>query len=423
MRANRIALAAALLAGCGGSHVDMNQVADRYVRLVLAVGVHDPAYVDAYYGPPEWKDEAAKEKLPLDVILQRAADAVSLIDRANPAPPPDKALDQLRRHFLRKQLQSLIGRVRQLQGHKMTFDEESAALYDAVAPDKPQDYYAERLARLGTILPGSGEMAGRVEAFEKDFRIPRDRLDSVFRAAIAEARTRTRRHIRLPQEENFRVEYVTNQVWTAYNWYQGDYQSLIQVNTSLPIDIKTIIRLACHEGYPGHHVYNVLLEDRLSRHLGWGEFRVYPLFSPQSLIAEGSADYGVDLVLPSAGQIEFMKQTLFPMAGLDPSKVELYDEVMRLVEDVRYAGIEIGRAFLDGKQNEEQTVAQLVSRALYTPDRARQRIEFMRKNRSYIINYNYGKELVARYMNGAGNEPWEAFERLLSSPMTASNLQ
>ena len=31
----------------------MNEIAERYVKLVLATGQHDPAYVDSYYGPPE----------------------------------------------------------------------------------------------------------------------------------------------------------------------------------------------------------------------------------------------------------------------------------------------------------------------------------------------------------------------------------
>ena len=38
----------------------MGPLAERYVRLVLAVGQHDPDFVDAYYGPPEWKPRAAK---------------------------------------------------------------------------------------------------------------------------------------------------------------------------------------------------------------------------------------------------------------------------------------------------------------------------------------------------------------------------
>ena len=40
----------------------MNAIAETYVKLVLAMGQHDADYVDAYYGPAEWKDAAAKEK-------------------------------------------------------------------------------------------------------------------------------------------------------------------------------------------------------------------------------------------------------------------------------------------------------------------------------------------------------------------------
>ena len=35
------------------------------MKLVLAMGQHDSDYVDAYYGPPEWKKQ---EKKPLDAI-------------------------------------------------------------------------------------------------------------------------------------------------------------------------------------------------------------------------------------------------------------------------------------------------------------------------------------------------------------------
>ena len=40
----------------------MNDVAERYVRLVLALGQHDPDYVDAFYGPADWKTEAEQAK-------------------------------------------------------------------------------------------------------------------------------------------------------------------------------------------------------------------------------------------------------------------------------------------------------------------------------------------------------------------------
>ena len=75
---------------------------------------------------------------------------------------------------------------------------------------------------------------------------------------------------------------------------------MIQVNTDLPIFVDRAIDLACHEGYPGHHVYNVLLEKALVRDRGWPEYQVYALFSPQSLIAEGTANYGIEVAFPPA---------------------------------------------------------------------------------------------------------------------------
>jgi hypothetical protein len=109
-----------------------------------------------------------------------------------------------------------------------------------------------------------------VDQYRRRFVIPRERLDTVFRTAVAESRRRTLRHVRLPANESFTIEYVTGKSWSGYNWYQGGARSLIQVNTDLPIFIDRALDLAAHEGYPGHHVYNVLLEQHLVRDRGGG---------------------------------------------------------------------------------------------------------------------------------------------------------
>ena len=153
-------------------------------------------------------------------------------------------------------------------------------------------------------------------SFIQDFIIPKEKLNAVFSAAIKEARRRTHAQIDLPANENFVVEYVTDKSWSGYNWYQGKSQSLIQINTDLPIYIDRAIDLASHEGYPGHHVYNVLLEQHLVDERGWLEFSVYPLFSPQSLIAEGSANYGIEVAFPAQDRLQFEQEVLFPLAGL-----------------------------------------------------------------------------------------------------------
>ena len=50
-----------------------NAAAEHYVRLVLALGLHDPDFVDAYYGPPAWRTEVEQAKWPLQEINKRAA--------------------------------------------------------------------------------------------------------------------------------------------------------------------------------------------------------------------------------------------------------------------------------------------------------------------------------------------------------------
>ena len=58
----------------------LNQIARSYVKLVLAVGQHDSMYVDAYYGPREWLEEAQSSKKPLDGIKQAALSLAAELD-------------------------------------------------------------------------------------------------------------------------------------------------------------------------------------------------------------------------------------------------------------------------------------------------------------------------------------------------------
>ena len=129
------------------------------------------------------------------------------------------------------------------------------------------------LDSLNAVLPGSGPVPARLERYKQNFVIPKEKLDTVFKAAIAEAKKRTAAQVQLPPEESFTLEYVTDKPWSGYNWYQGSMKSLIQINTDLPIFIDRAIDLGAHEGYPGHHVYNVLLEKNLVRDRGWPEYR------------------------------------------------------------------------------------------------------------------------------------------------------
>jgi hypothetical protein len=403
----------------------MNGAAEKYVRLSLALGRHDKDYVDAYYGPPEWKKEAEASTRPLSEIRD---DARAL--RAQIARLPDGGgeLDRRRRRFLDRQLEALGARADLLAGAKMSFDEESRLLYDAVAPTHGEEHFRTLRARLEKELPGPGPIQSRFEEFRKHFVVPREKLDAVFQAAIAAARERVRGRLTLPETESFTVEYVTGKSWSGYNWYQGGYRSLIQVNTDLPIYIDRAIDLACHEGYPGHHVFNVLLEKNLVRDRGWIEFQVYPLFSPESLIAEGSANYGIEMAFPGEERLAFETKTLYPLAGIDPAGAARYTRVRELVDGLSYAGNEAARRYLDGRIDAKAASAWLTEYGLMSPERAEQRVRFIEQYRSYVINYNLGKDLVRRWVVAQGGTPqhpdrrWSAFGTLLSTPMLPSEL-
>ena len=404
----------------------MADLAERYVKLVLAVGVHDADYVDAYYGPPEWREAAARERRSLAELDREAGALLAALAGRAPAAGADE-LEQLRHRYLTRQVESLRARLSMLRGERLSFDAESAALYDAVAPVHTEQEFAAVLAQLEQRLPGEGALAERYEAFRGGFEIPKDRLDAVFAAAIEGCRERTLAHIALPAEESFTIEYVTGKTWSGYNWYQGDYRSLIQINTDLPIYIDRAIDLACHEGYPGHHVYNVLLERQLVRERGWPEFSVYPLFSPQSLIAEGTANYGIEVAFPDAERRAFERTVLFPAAGLDASQVELFYEIAALVEQLSYAGNEAARRYRNGEIDAEAAARWHTTYTLSSPARAEQRVRFIDQYGAYVINYNLGKDLVARYVERrAGDDAerrWREFARLISSPRLPSGLE
>src|SRR5690606_23135856 len=309
---------------------------------------------------------------------------------------------------------------------RLSFDAEARALYDASPPTHDVAEFEAVLAELDGLLPGTGSVAERYAAFRSRYVIPRERLDTVFQAAIAACRARTARYLDIPEGESFTVEFVTDQPWSGYNWYQGGLRSLIQVNTDLPITIDRAIDLACHEGYPGHHLYNVMLESRLVRGRGWVEYSVYPLFSPQSLIAEGSANYGIDVAFPGDERLAFERDSLFPLAGLDPATAADYARVQQRAARVSYAGNEAARLYLNGELDAEGTAAWLVRYAMYTPESAAQRVRFMDRYRSYVINYNLGRDLVAAYIErGAPDEAerWRRFGELISSPRLPGGLQ
>ena len=174
--------------GPGGRDRDRcdGQVAEEYVKLVLALGQHDADYVDAYYGPPEWKTGRRNiEARPGSLIARRAPHesrrGAGRVERqpARRDAAPAAAVPRA----------AALGAVRPAcecsKGERLSFDEESRALYDAVAPTHPESHFQEILDRLEKRFPGNGPLVERYEAFRRDSS---SRATSSIRSSSARSR-------------------------------------------------------------------------------------------------------------------------------------------------------------------------------------------------------------------------------------------
>jgi hypothetical protein len=427
VRGAALGLSAVLAAGCVTAPArplrgPLDAPAEAYVKLALAIGAHDPEYVSAYYGPPAWRDEAAREKLPLAEIVRRAGGALREVEAACPAPGPFGAW---RCGFLRAQLEAVRAEAERLSGRRFTFEEEARAVYGIALAGGGGQLEAEA-AVIAALVPGEGDVAARLRAYLKRFEVPEPLLGDVLARSIAECRARTARHVSLPPGERVDLERVSGRPWAMYSGYRGDFRTVLQVNSDVPLGAWPVLVLGCHEAYPGHHVLSTLLEERLVRPHGLVELAILPLFSPFGVVVEGSAVYAPELAYPGDEATQFERGVLFPAAGLDPAEATRYVEVARRVGRLRYlVRLEAARRLLDGEADRDATRAWLERVGFYTRPEADRLLRFVDGYRAYAAAYVVGPDLVRARVERAGTDPaarWRAFEELLVPPTLPADL-
>lgn len=399
----------------------LDQAGEDFVKIALRMGEVDSDYVDAYSGPTEWRaaikgTTVKPEGLARDIETFRSR--LSLLEV--------KVDENIRRKNLIKLLRAMAVRLDVVTGKEVSFDREVSDIYDVKPPRYNLSVYDAVLAELDALVPGEGSTEERVLAFRNKFEIPKDKLKPVFDRAISECRARTQKYFDLPKTENFRMEFVNNKAWSGYNYYQGNYESLIQINTDFPITIERAVDLGCHEGYPGHHVWNLFIERELVGKRGWIEYSVNPLFGPFGPLAEGSGNFGVELAFPGSEKTKFETEVLYPMAGLDAKEAKKFEKVLELEGKLSHATNDIARRYLDGELSKEEAVPLIQKYYLQSYEKSEQRLRFMEKYRGYVINYNIGQDIVRDYIAKAGNTPeaqWSAFRDMLIIPLTPGDMQ
>ena len=401
----------------------LDEIAAAYLRLSLEIGTHEPGYIDAYYGPPAL--QKAAETAPRDKPALLAATRALMAEVDLAARRISDPLAKRRAAFLRAQLRAAETRLQMMQGTRFAFAAEAERLFGVRPRLQPLASYDSELAKIETLVPGDGTLADRVETYLDAFAIPKERLQKTFDAAIARCRGRSMAHIAMPEGESFRLEFVTGKSWSGYNYYQGGYHSLIQVNTDLPIRLSRALDLGCHEGYPGHHLLNMKLEEKLVKERGWAEFSVYPLYSPQSLIAEGSANYGIDLAFSGSSKADTERDVLMPIAEIAVPADDRYWQLLAAIKRASGARLTIAQQYLDGVIDRPTAILLTQKYLLVSARRAEQSVSFTDEYRSYVINYGLGETMVRAYVERGKpgrDEMWRRMAKIVSEPTLPSDL-
>jgi hypothetical protein len=392
---------------------DLDDFGRAYLRLALEINKHVDGYIDAYIGPAALKKEVeATGKKPASVLLN---DLAALRDKMPTGDPAREA-------YLKAVFRATDCTLRIQTGEEFDYLDEVNRLYDINPRKIDESEFATARRELDTLLPGEGDVAGRLDAWRKRYELRPEQLMPMLDLTRNETRQRTRDLVELVEGEGVELTAVTNQPWSAYNWYKGNAQSLIEFNVDLPVSALALIELFAHEAYPGHHTEGQLKEKYLYQELGYAEQAAMLLHSPSAVIAEGIAVTALEMIFPDDSHHQWNAEVLFPAVGVEADPPEMIRRIEAAREKLRYVSGNAAILYNTGEYTPDQTIDYIQTYALSTRARSEKSFRFISHPlfRSYPFTYTQGYDLIAQ---AAQNEDKKAlFLRLLTGQMLPSAL-
>ena len=388
----------------------MPDVVERYLLLGLRLGRHVDGFVDAYYGPDELSSAVAEEDVGPAESLVAEADAL-LRDLAS------AELDRHRREWIRDQVRGVRVAARVLAGESVSYSDEVEGCYGVRPEEWSEDAYRAAHERLDELLPPGDSLIDRFERWRESHAVPAERMVPATLAAAEVLRRRVAGLVDLPEGEELLVEEVHDEPWWAFNYYLGRLRSRVVVNADALTTASEIVMLASHEVYPGHHTERAVKERRLVDERGWLEETLLLVPTPQSVVCEGIAETGLDVVLDDGLREEL--ESTFAAQGL-PADLELALEVLRVRRPLRRVGLDVALLVHEHGASDDEAKAHYERWALARPDRAARALRFATDPtwRAYAISYSAGAELCEWYTAGDAAR----FRTLLTEQIRVSDL-
>lgn len=380
-----------------------------YLELCLRLGRHVEGLVDAYYGPPEISGRVEAEELRDPSAL--AADAAALAESLD-------GLDESRRNWLGAQLLGLETVARRLAGEEIGYEDEVERCYGVRPQWVDEDAFEEAHRSLDEVLSGSGSLAERYQAWREADGLRGDELAAVFQALLEDFRSRTQELVGLPPGETVDVDYVSDEPWAAFNYYQGGLRSRIAVNTDVSLTPSFVVELAAHEAYPGHHTEHAWKEQLRVREGGEVEESAQMIGTPAALISEGIAGLAAEILLGDDEQEVTATHLAGTSVGYDPDLSRAIQRARRPLERV---GPNVALLLHTRDASNEEAVEYHMRWALTSRKRAEQAVRFITDPlwRAYVTTYTDGYDLCRDFVAG---DP-QRFRRLLTEQLTPVDLR
>ena len=291
-----------------------------YLELCLRLGRHIDGLVDAYYGPPEISEQVEAEELreprPWCVTLppcsKRSTGTPSVRPVAAGCAPsssgsrPSHAGSRARRSPTRTRSSAVTA-----------FDRSGWTRMPSRGSPRP---------RRGTPRLGSGR--GALPGLARGRRPSRGGAGPGVPGAPRRFPFANGGLFGLPKGEAVEVEYVTDEPWAAFNYYQGGLLSRVAVNTDVAMSPTFLVEFAAHEAYPGHHTENTWKEQLLVRDAGCLEELAQMIGAPAALISEGIAGLAPEMMLGDDEQEVTAEHMRGTSVAYDP-------ELSRAVQEAR----------------------------------------------------------------------------------------
>ena len=394
-----------------------DDLVQRYLALAVELGERDPDSLDFYVG----SDSSVEASRSHAEKLETMRSSVRVLSREVSDLPESSSFDADRKSLLLHQLDALCLRSEQLLGSNRSFNEESAVLFGVTYPVDSDSVKRKKIrSRLDLLLGRPANLSRAYARYDGRFVVPDGLVPAVLNAAIGECRRVTAQYILLPPGEHVDVEYVTHKPWSAFSRYLGRSHSLIQVNMDYPITVDRLLDLACHEGYPGHHVFNSVREQMVVGRLHHDEFLAQPTFSPQSYVSEAAASYAPELALSDSERLHIERDVLFRLAGLKRNDCKRYIEVQRLISALHTAEPSIAQEYLDGRLEFVRAAEELERETLM--EHGEVLLLYLNEYRSYMLTYTMGRDSVRELIESGHpteEQRWQRYYSLMINPVVS----